>query len=222
MTSTAERAGGTGGPDQSTADQAKEKVQETAQQVQHQAHQVKGQAADRVRQELDIRTTQAGSQLQSTAEAMRRTGEQLRDEGKEVPAKMVTAVAERAERFGNYMTDADADRMLHDVEGFARRQPLIFAFGGATLGFLASRFVKASSSSRYQRGNGGFESGSQSASGTASGSGHGYGELGVGNDTAGEYGATASSAPSPPARSEEPIADKTTGSKRGGSRGSAQ
>ena len=154
MTDTAERAGGTGQPDQSTADQAKEKVQEKAQQVQQKSQEVKGQAGDRVRRELDNRTAQAGSQLQFTADAMRRTGEQLRDEGKEGPAKAATAVAERAERFGNYMTATNADRMLHDVEDFARRQPLLFALGGATLGFLASRFVKASSSGRYQSGGG--------------------------------------------------------------------
>lgn len=219
MTDDAERAG-IGQPDQSTADQAKEKVQEKAQQVQDKALEVKGQAGDRVRRELDNRTAQAGSQLQFTADAMRRTGEQLRGEGKEGPAKVATAVAERAERVGNYMTAANADRMLHDVEDFARRQPLLFALGGATLGFLASRFVKASSSGRYQSGggNGSYERKSQSIPGMASGSEPGHKELGAGNRP-GQYGDSVSSTSPVAAATDAPAARETTGSKRGGSRG---
>ena len=161
MTETA--TAGVGQADQSTTDQAKEKVQETAEQVQQKAVEVKGQAGDRVRQELDSRSTEAGEQLGLTAEAMRRTGEQLRSDGKETPAKVVTAVADRAERLGSYLTLANADQMLRDVENFARRQPLLFAVGGATIGFLAARFMKASSSSRYEgsNGSGSYSAGSQ-------------------------------------------------------------
>jgi len=153
MTETTAGSGaGTGQPEQSTTEQAKEKVQETAQQVQDKAQEMKGQAGDRVRQELDTRSTQAGSQLQFTADAMRRTGKQLRDEEKEGPAKVIDMVAERAERLGNYMTGAKADQIVRDIEDFARRQPWLVAVGGATLGFLASRFTKASSSRRYEEG----------------------------------------------------------------------
>ena len=80
--------------DQSATDQAKEKVQEKAVEV-------KGQAGDRVRRELDARSTDAGEQLGLTAKAMRRNGEQLRSEGNQTPATMVTAVADRAERRGD-------------------------------------------------------------------------------------------------------------------------
>jgi ElaB/YqjD/DUF883 family membrane-anchored ribosome-binding protein len=143
---------------ESTASQAKKKakdtVGETAQQVQEKAQDVKGQASGRLRQEVDSRSTEAGSQLQSTAQAMRSTSEQLRDEGKEAPAKVAEAVAQRAERLGGYLTGADADRILRDVEDVARRQPWLVAFGGAALGFLAARFLKASSGRRYESVNG--------------------------------------------------------------------
>ncbi len=164
MTETA--TAGVGQADQSATDQAKEKVQETAGQVQQKAVEVKGQAGDRVRQELDSRSTEAGEQLGLTAEAMRRTGDQLRSDGKETPANVVTAVADRAERLGSYLTLANADQMLRDVENFARRQPFLFAVGGATLGFLAARFMKASSSSRYEgsNGSGSYSAGSQPSS----------------------------------------------------------
>jgi ElaB/YqjD/DUF883 family membrane-anchored ribosome-binding protein len=160
MTETA--TSGVGQVDRTSTEQAKEKVQETAGQVQQKAVEVKGEAGERVRRELNTRSTEAGTQLGQTAEAMRRTGDQLREDGKETPAKVVTAVADRAERLGGYLTRADADQMIRDIENFARRQPFFFAVGGATVGFLASRFMKASSSRRYQ--GSGYRSGSASAS----------------------------------------------------------
>ena len=94
---------------------------------------------------------------------MRRTGKQLREEDKEGPAKVVDMVAERAERLGDYMTKVDADKMLDDVEDFARRQPWLAAIGGATVGFFASRFMKASSSRRYEGGGSSKQNGQRSS-----------------------------------------------------------
>ena len=143
-----------GGEEQSTAGQVGERVQGAAQQVagqaQEKAQQVKGQASDQVRQQVDERSTQAGEQVNSIAQALRRTGESLRGEGSEAPARVTDAVAERAERLGGYLRDSDADRILRDVEDFARRQPWLVAAGGFVLGLLGSRFVKASSARRYE------------------------------------------------------------------------
>lgn len=144
--------GGSGGT--STGEQAKEKARETSEQVQAKvkegAGEVRGQAGQRVREQVDTRSTQAGEQVGSMAEAMRRTSEQLRSEGKEAPAKLSEQAAERAERLGGYLRESDADRILHDVEGFARRRPWVVGAGGLVLGFVASRFLKASSSRRYR------------------------------------------------------------------------
>jgi hypothetical protein len=136
--------------EQSTGQQAKEKMKETTQQVQEKAQEARGQVGDRARQQVDTRSTQAGEQVGSIADAMRRTGAQLRSEGKETPAKVSEQAAERAERLGGYLRDSDADRILGDIEAFARRQPWAVAAGGLVLGFIASRFLKASSSRRYE------------------------------------------------------------------------
>jgi hypothetical protein len=48
------------------------------------------------------------------------------------------------------MKDSDADRILGDVEDFARSNPWAVAAGGLALGFAASRLLKASSSRRYE------------------------------------------------------------------------
>lgn len=148
-------ATGGSGSAQSTTEQAKEHVAETAQHVSEQvgekAAEVRGQTGERVRQELDTRSTQAGEQVTTTADAIRKVGEQLRSEGNDRPARYADQAAERVERVGRYLSQADADKLLRDVEGFARRQPWLAAAGGAVLGFLASRFVKASSANRYQQ-----------------------------------------------------------------------
>src|SRR3954468_14165058 len=120
-------------------DQAKEKAQEAA-----------GQAKGRVREQVDQRSTEAGQQVSSTAGDLRSVGEQLREQGKETPAKLAEQAAERTERLGSYLTESDADRILGDVEDFARKQPWAVVAGGLVLGFAASRFLKASSGERYQ------------------------------------------------------------------------
>jgi hypothetical protein len=142
--------GGTASSEQSATEQTKERVQDTAQQVGQKAEKVRAQAAGRMRQELDTRSTQGGEQVSTAADAVRRVGEQLRNEGDDRTARYADEVAERIERLGSYLTHANADRMLRDVENFARRRPWLVAVGGAAIGFLASRFVKASSANRYQ------------------------------------------------------------------------
>ena len=144
---------------QSTAQQAQQKVQEKAEEV-------RGQVSGRLREQVDTRSTQVGEQLASMADAMRRTGGSLREEGNDAPAKVTETVAERAERLGGYLRESDADRILRDVENAARRQPWLFAAGGLALGLLASRFLKASSGGRYRSQNGSMSRSYSSSTGS--------------------------------------------------------
>jgi hypothetical protein len=128
----------TNGPN-STTDQAKEKAQEGAQ-----------QAKRTVRDQVDQRSTQAGERIGSTAGDVRTVGEELRKQGKDQPAKLAEQVAQRAESLGDYLQRNDGDTILRDVENFGRRQPWAVIAGGVALGFAASRFLKASSTRRYE------------------------------------------------------------------------
>jgi hypothetical protein len=136
---------------ETTAEQVKERVGEGAQQVQQKAVEAKQQTRERMRQEVDTRSTHTGEQMTRTASAIRQTAQQLRGDQQEMPANVLDGVADRAERLGQYLTSTDGDRLLRDVEQFARRQPWLVAGGGAVLGFVASRFMKASSSRRYEQ-----------------------------------------------------------------------
>jgi hypothetical protein len=136
--------------DGSTTDQVKDQVRDKAQAAQDKAKGALGQARGQLRDQVDHRSTQAGERVANTAADVRSIAEELRQQGKDTPARMVDQVAGQAERFGDYLKGASGDRILRDVEGFARSKPWLVAAGGLALGFAASRVLKASSSSRYQ------------------------------------------------------------------------
>lgn len=142
---------GLDGESQGARDQAQEKVQEAAGQAKEQAQQAAGQAKDRARTLVDDRSTQAGQQVSQQASDLRSVSDSLREQGKDGPAKLAEQAADRAERLGGYLEQSDADRILSDIEDFGRRQPWAIALGGLALGFAASRFLKASSSERFQQ-----------------------------------------------------------------------
>jgi hypothetical protein len=130
--------------------QAQQKAQQVASQAQDKAREAAGQARGRVRDQVDQRSTQIGEQVKSNAGDARSVADELRKQGKDTPARYVEQAADRAERLGGYLENSDGDRILHDVEDFARRNPWAMAAGGLLLGFAASRMLKASSSQRYQ------------------------------------------------------------------------
>ena len=132
-------------------DQAQEKAAEVKDQAKQQAQQVAGQAKSRISTQVDQRSTQAGEQVSQQASDLRSVGQQLREQGKEGPAKVADQVADRVESVGGWLKTSDGDKILHDIEDFGRRQPTAVLVGGLALGFLASRFLKASSSERYER-----------------------------------------------------------------------
>jgi hypothetical protein len=101
-------------------------------------------------------------------------------------------LAERVEQLGQYLREADADRILRDVEDFGRRQPWIMAAAGLAVGVAAARVMKASSRRRYESGDYGGHSAGYSS--------RGYSGSAVQPDsslTAGDYGSTAYSTPAP-------------------------
>jgi hypothetical protein len=136
--------------EQGTGAQAQEKAKDVAGQAQEKAQETAQKAQGVLREQIDQRSQQAGEQIGSTAGDLRSVGEELRKQGKDTPAKLADQAAEKAERVGSYLSEADADRLLSDAEDFGRRQPLAVLAGGVAVGILAARFLKASSNSRYR------------------------------------------------------------------------
>jgi hypothetical protein len=140
---------GDSGGEQSTTEQVKEQVTQKAGAAQEQAR-------GRLRAQVDQRSTQAGERLAGTAADVRSVAEELRRQGKDTPARLVDQAAGQADRAADYLRTASGDRILRDVEDFARSKPWAVAAGGLALGFAASRFLKASSGRRYRQAQSGY------------------------------------------------------------------
>jgi hypothetical protein len=135
----------TGGDLKETAQQ---KAQDVAGQATGRARDAAGRATEGLRTQIDTRTTAAGEGIVGLADIARQAGDQMREKGQEGPAQYADRAAQYVERLGGYLRDADATRMLQDVESVARRAPVPLAAGGLILGFLGARFLRASSQGR--------------------------------------------------------------------------
>ena len=145
MSSTASETGREG-----LVGQVASQTEDVASKAQEKAVELKEQGRNKLGETLDERTTQAGGQARKLAQALRQSGEQLREQGEgQQVADVAEGAAERIERLGGYLEQTSGDEMLRDVEDFARRRPWMVAGIGLVVGLAASRFLKASSERRY-------------------------------------------------------------------------
>jgi hypothetical protein len=123
-------------------------AREFAGQVQERGREARGQTQGFIRSQLDERSTQTGTRVRSTADDIRSVAKELRNQGKEGPANLADQVAGPVEGLGEYLADSDPDRMMNDLEEFARRQPWLIGLASLGVGFAAARFLRASSTRR--------------------------------------------------------------------------
>jgi ElaB/YqjD/DUF883 family membrane-anchored ribosome-binding protein len=116
--------------------------------AQQKAVELKDEGTEKVRSELDERTTEIGSQARALAQSLRRAGNE--SQSNEVASRVAVGAADRLERAGEYLERARGDDLLHDAERFARERPWVVAGVAAAVGFAASRLLKASSERRYE------------------------------------------------------------------------
>lgn len=126
--------------------ETKHKVEETAGQAVETARSQAGQATDRLRRTVDQRSTDLGHRAGSMAQAMRKTSEELRAQGKESEASLNDRALDVVERVGRYLEEADARRMVSEAQDFGRRRPWVMALAGAGIGLLGARLLKSSAS----------------------------------------------------------------------------
>ena len=136
---------------------AQEVVSQAKEQVQQKTEEVKGSAMERVRDQLDSQSTRLGEQVTPFAQALRETGTHLQEDGQSSGAKAAKGAADQAERLASYLKESDSDRILGDVEDFARRRPWMACAVGFATGFVAARFLKASAARREENGRSGYE-----------------------------------------------------------------
>jgi len=172
-------------------------VHDAAAIAQEKASELREQGSARLRDQFDQRSTQAGTQVRSLAEALRRSGNDLRNEGNTNAAQLTGRAADRIERVGTYLEQKSGGELMHDVETFARRRPWTLAGFGMLAGAAAARFMKASSEQRYdnhRRTSGQWPSMAEAAN-VRSGSGYGQGERGSGGGFVSEPASVGSDVP---------------------------
>jgi ElaB/YqjD/DUF883 family membrane-anchored ribosome-binding protein len=132
-----------------TIDQGGGVAAQAKEQAQQKADEVKAKASDRIHEQLDQRSTELGEQVTSFGKALRKAGLHLEIEGSTNGAKIAHQAADRVEQVGGYLSGSSSDKFIGDVENFGRQRPWAAGVVGAALGFVAARFLKASSESRY-------------------------------------------------------------------------
>jgi hypothetical protein len=166
-----------GGSEETAKDKVVAKAGEALEQGKEKAGEVAGQARGAFARTVDQRSSELGGRIGTVAESARRMADQLREEGQAGPAGIADQTAARAERLGSYLRESDGDRLVRDVEGFARRQPWAVAAGAFVLGIMGARFLKASAERRADF-DGTFTRGANGGEPVAGGTGEGLRSVG--------------------------------------------
>ncbi|MBA3966155.1 MAG: hypothetical protein H0X47_10330 [Nitrospirales bacterium] len=124
--------------------QVQEKAGEMGEQVREQTAQLAGQAQEKVKSTLEGQKGKRLEELSGIADAVRQTGQTLRDQQNDGIAHYAERAADQIERVVDYMDARDVGELLNDTEMFARRHPEAFLGGAFMLGLLAGRFLKSS------------------------------------------------------------------------------
>jgi ElaB/YqjD/DUF883 family membrane-anchored ribosome-binding protein len=147
-----------------TAQETKDAAMETAQQIKgdiqaqateiageakQQAGELFGQAKEQATNAFTQQREQAVSGLSSLADALRSTAQSLKESNDGAHAgigQFVDDAAERLAQSADFLRDKDANELLHDVQDFARKQPLAFVGAAFSVGIVAARLLKGTSS----------------------------------------------------------------------------
>lgn len=137
----------TADPSESTMEQARNQAQEMTQQAKEKASNLVDQARTRVKTRVTEQKDRAAENLTSVADRIRTTGHQIDDQVEEIPVgRYADRAAETVENLAAYLRTHEVDDMVAEVEDYARRNPAVFIGTAFALGFMASRFLKSSTS----------------------------------------------------------------------------
>ena len=129
---------------QEVAGPAREKAREVAGEAKSHVQAAAGQAKDQAVAQVDERSTQVGRQIGSQAEALEGVAGELREQGKDGPARIAEQAAEKVKGVGEYLERADGEKLVEAAQQVARDNPAAAAAVGAAAGFAAGRVIKAS------------------------------------------------------------------------------
>jgi uncharacterized protein YjbJ (UPF0337 family) len=124
--------------------QAQGAAEQIAGQAQDAAAQVAGRARQQATSQLEVQKERAVDGLQTIAQALRSTGEQLDQQEQASIGRYAEQAADRVEDLTNFLRTRDVPQLLDETQTFARRQPGLFLGGAIVLGFVFGRFLTSS------------------------------------------------------------------------------
>lgn len=160
-------SGGSGSAGTSITDTA----QNTMQEGRRMAGEMMDQARDQIKSSVVTQKDRAAETIGSVTEALRTMADTMNQQQHGMIGQCTSSAAELMDGVNGYLRERDVDEIVHDVEGYARRNPAVFLGTAFALGFMAARFLKSSGQNTYSG------SGSYSAGGYSSQSSYGYGAM---------------------------------------------
>lgn len=130
-------------PNRDTGDRMRSGAREAKDQAREKAHELKDRAHDTAARKYEERKDQATGELHDVARALRSASEELDRNGRST-GRIFSAAAERVDDLVGRFEGRDFDGMMREAQTLARRKPGAFLAGTVALGFIATRFLKAS------------------------------------------------------------------------------
>ena len=107
-------------------------------------------AVDRVRAEVDARSSRVAVELKAVANALRASASSLLEQGHGREADMVDELAVRTDRLAAHLATASTDELMENAKqlsreavAFARREPALVVAGAFTIGLLIPKVFDA-------------------------------------------------------------------------------
>ena len=119
---------------------AKREAQGVRDRVAEEAKGLRDRAQETIRSSVSERKDRAADELGNVAEALRKAGQDMRDQDYAGVADYAERLAQRVEGASDYIKQQDVGDFVQGLEGFAKREPAIFIGGAVALGVVAARF----------------------------------------------------------------------------------
>lgn len=151
MASRKNKSGGNGSSfasgSERVVDQAKSSAEDVVNKARDKASEVAGEAQSQARSQLSMGKDRVADSMDSVANALRSTTQQLQDQDAGIVDDYLSRAADKVSEVSRHLRESDVNELVHETEDFARREPAIFLAGAFALGLIAVRFLKSSGNS---------------------------------------------------------------------------
>jgi len=126
-------------------EKTQEAVEELKENMQRTGENLKHQAEEQTRSHLNKEKEWIAQRIDKTAQSLRDASKNLTEQELDPMARFSDGMAVCLENASNYLKEKSIGEITEDLEHLAKQRPFLFLVGAFTTGFIASRFIKASS-----------------------------------------------------------------------------